>query len=58
MAVNASSFEDEKPGGIQVIARAAAILNVLGKHPGGMSLGKLRRRLLSLVQRCSVLSRP
>jgi DNA-binding Lrp family transcriptional regulator len=54
MAVNASSFEDEKPGGIQVIARAAAILNVLGKHPGGMSLGEIAQEVAlprSTVQR-------
>jgi len=54
MAVNASSFEDEKTGGIQVIARAAAILNVLGKHPGGMSLGEIAQEVAlprSTVQR-------
>ncbi|MFK9856588.1 helix-turn-helix domain-containing protein, partial [Klebsiella pneumoniae] len=45
MAVNVSSFEDEKTGGIQVIARAAAILNVLGKHPGGMSLGEIAQEV-------------
>jgi len=36
-----SSREDEKAGGIQVIARAAKILNALGEHPGGMSLGEI-----------------
>lgn len=54
MAVNVSSFEDEKTGGIQVIARAAAILNVLGKHPGGMSLGEIAQEVAlprSTVQR-------
>ncbi|HCW98348.1 MAG TPA: IclR family transcriptional regulator, partial [Pantoea sp.] len=33
MAKLPSSREDEKSGGIQVIARAAKILNALGEHP-------------------------
>ena len=41
MAKLPSSREDEKSGGIQVIARAAKILNALGEHPGGMSLGEI-----------------
>lgn len=44
----------KKTGGIQVIARAAAILNVLGKHHGGMSLGEIAQEVAlprSTVQR-------
>ncbi len=41
MTQQSSSREDEKTGGIQVIARAAKILNALGEHPGGMSLGEI-----------------
>ncbi|PQK71359.1 transcriptional regulator, partial [Pantoea ananatis] len=41
MTHQSSSREDEKTGGIQVIARAAKILNALGEHPGGMSLGEI-----------------
>ncbi|QGF93548.1 helix-turn-helix domain-containing protein [Pseudomonas sp. CFSAN084952] len=32
---------DERGGGIQVIARAAKILNLLGRSAGGMSLGEI-----------------
>jgi len=41
MVESASGREDEKAGGIQVIARAAKILHALGDHPGGMSLGEI-----------------
>lgn len=41
MALSPSGREDDKTGGIQVIARAAKILNALGEHPGGMSLGEI-----------------
>lgn len=41
MTHQSSSREDEKTGGIQVIARAAKILNTLGEHPSGMSLGEI-----------------
>lgn len=41
MTHQSSSREDEKTGGIQVIARAAKILNALGEHPSGMSLGEI-----------------
>ena len=41
MVGSASGREDEKAGGIQVIARAAKILHALGEHPGGMSLGEI-----------------
>lgn len=41
MVQSPSSREDEKSGGIQVIARAAKILNALGENPGGMSLGEI-----------------
>lgn len=41
MAHQPSSREEEKTGGIQVIARAAKILNALGEQPGGMSLGEI-----------------
>jgi len=46
--------DDEKTGGIQVIARAANILNALGEHPGGMSLGEIAQAVelpRSTVQR-------
>src|SRR5471032_884944 len=33
--------DEERSGGIQVISRAASILNALGKHPHGMSLGAI-----------------
>jgi DNA-binding IclR family transcriptional regulator len=33
--------DEERSGGIQVISRAASILNALGKHPQGMSLGAI-----------------
>ena len=54
MAQLPSSREDEKTGGIQVIARAAKILNALGEHPGGMSLGEIAQAVdlpRSTVQR-------
>lgn len=54
MAKLPSSREDEKTGGIQVIARAAKILNALGEHPGGMSLGEIAQAVdlpRSTVQR-------
>lgn len=46
--------DDERSGGIQVIARAAKILNALGDHPGGMSLGEIAQAVelpRSTVQR-------
>ena len=46
--------DDEKTGGIQVIARAAKILNALGEQPGGMSLGEIAQAVdlpRSTVQR-------
>ncbi len=46
--------DDEKTGGIQVIARAANILNALGEQPGGMSLGEIAQAVnlpRSTVQR-------
>ncbi|MBH1816823.1 helix-turn-helix domain-containing protein [Stenotrophomonas maltophilia] len=46
--------EEEKSGGVQVIARAAAILEVLGRHPQGLSLGDISNRVSlprSTVQR-------
>ncbi|MDF1893363.1 MULTISPECIES: IclR family transcriptional regulator [Rahnella] len=33
--------DEERSGGIQVISRAASVLNALGKHPQGMSLGAI-----------------
>ncbi len=54
MAHQPSSREDEKTGGIQVIARAAKILNALGEQPGGMSLGEIAQAVKlprSTVQR-------
>jgi len=38
---NETSSEEERSGGIQVISRAAAILNALGSHPEGLSLGAI-----------------
>lgn len=54
MAESSSCRDDEKTGGIQVIARAAKILNALGEHPGGMSLGEIAQAVdlpRSTVQR-------
>lgn len=54
MAKHSSRRDDEKTGGIQVIARAATILNALGEHPGGMSLGEIAQAVdlpRSTVQR-------
>ncbi len=45
---------DERGGGVQVIARAASILNALGNHPDGMSLGEIAHQVdlpRSTVQR-------
>lgn len=36
-----TTTDDDRGGGIQVIARAASILEVLGAHPHGMSLGEI-----------------
>lgn len=41
---SASAAAGEKTGGIQVIARAAAILRVLGGHPQGLSLGAIAQQ--------------
>jgi len=49
-----SSAEEERSGGIQVISRAAAILNTLGRHPEGLSLGAIANEVQlprSTVQR-------
>lgn len=46
--------EDERTGGIQVISRAAKILNALGDWPDGMSLGEIAQAVdlpRSTVQR-------
>lgn len=46
--------DDEKAGGIQVITRAAKILDALGKKPNGMSLGEIAQAVdlpRSTVQR-------
>lgn len=54
---NAETSDDDtasRGGGIQVIARAAAVLRALQHHPGGLSLGELARLLelpRSTVQR-------
>jgi DNA-binding IclR family transcriptional regulator len=48
------SVEEERSGGIQVISRAAAILNALGSHPEGLSLGAIANEVQlprSTVQR-------
>ncbi|PKE30409.1 IclR family transcriptional regulator [Rahnella sp. AA] len=48
------SADEERSGGIQVISRAATILNALGKHPQGMSLGSIANEVdlpRSTVQR-------
>lgn len=45
---------EERQGGIQVIARSAAILRALGTHPGGLSLAAIARAVdlpRSTVQR-------
>src|SRR5690606_40990280 len=41
---NPATAVGEKAGGIQVIARAAAILRVLGGHPQGLSLGAIAQQ--------------
>ncbi|RWR01256.1 transcriptional regulator [[Pantoea] beijingensis] len=54
MSKNLPSRADEKAGGIQVIARAAKILNALGEKPYGMSLGEIAQAVdlpRSTVQR-------
>ncbi len=46
--------DEERTGGIQVISRAAKILNTLGEHPQGMSLGTIANEVhlpRSTVQR-------
>ncbi|AXF76984.1 IclR family transcriptional regulator [Erwinia tracheiphila] len=46
--------DDERSGGIQVISRAAKILNALGNRPDGMSLGEIAQAVdlpRSTVQR-------
>lgn len=48
------AIDEERSGGIQVIARAASILNALGAHPEGMSLGAIAQAVAlprSTVQR-------
>ena len=48
------SVDEERSGGIQVISRAAKILNALGKNPQGMSLGAIANEVQlprSTVQR-------
>ncbi|WP_313009282.1 IclR family transcriptional regulator [Stutzerimonas nitrititolerans] len=45
---------EDRAGGIQVISRAASILNLLGAQPGGMSLGEIAQAVAlprSTVQR-------
>ncbi|WP_109514189.1 IclR family transcriptional regulator [Pseudomonas ovata] len=49
-----AGVNDERGGGIQVIARAAKILNLLGRNVGGMSLGEIAQAVdlpRSTVQR-------
>lgn len=51
---NETTADEERSGGIQVISRAAAILNVLGSHPEGLSLGAIANEVQlprSTVQR-------
>src|SRR5690554_8133781 len=38
-----TAHEDRRQGGIQVIARAAAIMRELGEHPDGLSLAEIAR---------------
>ncbi|PKH24487.1 transcriptional regulator [Enterobacterales bacterium CwR94] len=52
--MNMTVCQDERGGGIQVIARAAKILNALGAQPNGMSLGEIAQAVdlpRSTVQR-------
>lgn len=49
-----TGVNDERSGGIQVIARAAKILNLLGRNAGGLSLGEIAQAVdlpRSTVQR-------
>lgn len=51
---NQAGTSDERGGGIQVIARAAKILDLLGKRPDGLSLGEIAQQVgfpRSTVQR-------
>lgn len=51
---NQAGTSDERGGGIQVIARAAKILNLLGTRPDGLSLGEIAQQVgfpRSTVQR-------
>ncbi|CAI2412787.1 MULTISPECIES: IclR family transcriptional regulator [Serratia] len=54
MSEPSMSCDDEKAGGIQVITRAAKILDALGEKPNGMSLGEIAQAVdlpRSTVQR-------
>lgn len=54
MSDSSTLRDDERSGGIQVIARAANILNALGDRPDGMSLGEIAQAVdlpRSTVQR-------
>src|SRR5690554_5306060 len=49
-----TAHEDRRQGGIQVIARAAAIMRELGEHPDGLSLAEIARAVAlprSTIQR-------
>lgn len=49
-----TGHEDRRHGGIQVIARAAAIMRELGEHPDGLSLAEIARAVAlprSTIQR-------
>ncbi|MCX8960500.1 IclR family transcriptional regulator [Erwinia psidii] len=54
MSVSSVPHDSQRSGGIQVISRAANILNALGKRPDGMSLGEIAQAVAlprSTVQR-------
>ena len=54
MANNGRPSGEDSPGGIQVIARAAAIMRALSEHSSGMSLGAIAKDIdlpRSTVQR-------
>ncbi len=40
-----TGHEDRRQGGIQVIARAAAIMRELGEYPDGLSLAEIARAI-------------
>ncbi|WPD44482.1 IclR family transcriptional regulator [Pseudomonas aeruginosa] len=54
MSTDSTANTDDRTGGVQVIARTAKILNLLGEKPDGLSLGEISQKVQlprSTVQR-------